>query len=1189
MKKVYIKLRCLFPAILAGLFLVSCSGPSGKSTAYNLPPGHYPGNAQENFAPSLQPGGNASRNLALHRASWHSSSYDYNLTAQLITDGIRDTAMPWYLTAATSDKDPLDKRVREALTDDNPVTTVNIQGKEVWVQIGLPGRKKQPTVDGILIKAPLRGIYQGQKGNWQCHAFGSDDGKQWVSLGDKKGYGTLADTVVFPLGGIFQPYLAFKNKVNYKYYRVYLKSPVLQQWNIGEFILYHNNKPMDIKTSLHFTSAWMSEGKGREWVYTDLGAVSEIDSLILYWIRPAKAGKLQISDDAKSWKDITPLPSSGFRRMHYIPDTPLQGRYVRLLLIQPANGKHYILSEMQVYGKGGLTAVPKYAPGLTRDGRLYLSGGKWKLQRSSQVRAGGAILSGATYDDAAWLPATVPGTELVSYLNVGAIPDPNYGDNQLMISESFFLSDFWYRNEFEVPASLHGKHLWLNFDGINWKAEVFLNGKHIGPINGAFIRGKFDVSRYLIPGKKNILAVKVKCNAHPGGMKEKTYESPGLNGGVLGADNPTFHATVGWDWIPTIRGRDAGIWNDVYISSTGPVILKNPYVTSVLPLPDTSSADITVTVTLENTSGKTVAGSLHGMFGDIRFEEPVSLEGGEHKTITLTPGDHPALHLQNPRLWWPVGYGQPNLYDVKLSFITKDHTVSDTKTFRTGIRQMAYSEKGGVLRIWVNGRRFTGRGGNWGFPESMLRYRKREYNIAVRYHRDMHFTMIRNWVGMTGDDEFWDACDKYGILVWQDFWLANPWDGPDPDDNLMFLDNARDFVLRIRNHPSIGLYCGRNEGYPPKMLDEGLRDIISHYHPEIHYIPNSADDVVSGHGPYRAMPIRYYFSERATAMLHSEMGMPNLMTLESLQETIPDSGLWPQGRLWGIHDFCAAGAQSARSFNTLVDKKYGGANNVKDWITLAQFVNYDGYRAMFEAQSRHRMGLLLWMSHSAWPSLVWQTYDYYFEPTAAYFGCKKASEPLHIQWNALTDSVEAVNYSGRTATGLKAHIEILNMDGKQQWENEVAFDLPEDSTLRCAAMHYPESLTPVHFIRLEMKRNNKIISRNFYLHGTREGDFTAIRQLPKVSLQTATQTRRDGDTWILTTELTNTSSSPALMVRLKVVRNKSRDRILPVLYSDNYIALMPGETRTIRMELAGADTRGEEPEVKIEGFNVSNK
>jgi hypothetical protein len=773
--------------------------------------------------------------------------------------------------------------------------------------------------------------------------------------------------------------------------------------------------------------------------------------------------------------------------------------------------------------------------------------------------------------------ATVPGTELVSYLNAGAIPNPNYGDNQNMVSDSFFYSDFWYRDEFVAPAAKAGNRAWLNFDGINWKADVFLNGEKIGRIEGAFMRGRFDVTGRLKPGERNALAVRVVKNATPGSVREKTWESPDKNGGALGADNPTYHATVGWDWIPVIRGRDDGIWKNVYLTSSGPVTIENPFVTSTLALP---AADVKVEATLSNHEAKPVAGVLRGHFGDTAFEVPVTLGPSEAKTVKT------ALHLANPKLWWPAGYGEPSLYKVDLKFETADKQVSDAKQFEAGVRQFTYSEEGGALRIWINGRRFIARGGNWGFPESMLLYRGREYDVAVGYHADMHFTMIRNWVGQTGDDEFYEACDRHGIVVWQDFWLANPADGPDPDDNDMFLRNVRDYVLRVRNHASMGLYCGRNEGFPPKPIDEGIRATLAELHPDLHYIPSSADDTVQGHGPYWVMPTKFYFTQRATPKLHSELGMPNIMSLDSVRQTMPEASIWPQGRMWGLHDFALGGAQRGASFRDMIDNGYGGAANAEEWLTLAQFVNYEGHRAMYEAQSRNRMGLLIWMSHPAWPTFVWQTYDYFFEPTAAYFGAKKASEPLHIQWNIATDSVEVVNYSGGDAKGLTARAEIRNMDGALKWEKEVAVDSAEDSDVSCIKMEYPEGLTPVHFIRLKLTRGGQTVSENLYWRGLKEGDYRAIRQLPKVKIQAATRVERQGSRWQLTTDLHNPSAQPALMVKLKVVRATTGDRILPALYSDNYVSLMPGERRTIAIEVEDADTRGEAPRVTVDGFNV---
>ena len=519
--------------------------------------------------------------------------------------------------------------------------------------------------------------------------------------------------------------------------------------------------------------------------------------------------------------------------------------------------------------------------------------------------------------------------------------------------------------------------------------------------------------------------------------------------------------------------------------------------------------------------------------------------------------------------------------------MTAGGAVSDRKSFDAGVRRFTYSEDGGALRIFINGRRFVARGGNWGFPESMLRYRAREYDAAVRYHRDMNFTMIRNWVGQTGDEAFYDACDRYGIVVWQDFWLANPWDGPDPDDNAMFLANARDYVLRMRHHPSIGLYVGRNEGYPPEPIERGLRGILAELAPAIHYIPSSADDVVTGHGPYNAMPPRFYFEQRATTKLSSELGMPNIVTMDSLRQMMPEEARWPQGDVWGMHDFSLGGAQRGASFRAMIDKNYGGASNVEDWVELAQFINYDGYRAMFEAQGKNRMGVLLWMSHPCWPSFVWQTYDYYFDSTAGYFGAKKGSEPLHIQWNPVTDNVEVVNYSGGNAKGLTATAELLNMDGTAAWNKTTPVDSTEDSEVTPIHLEFPSTLTPVSFIRLTLRRGDAAISENFYLRGTEENNFRAIRTLPKVTLEAATRVEQHGGEWVLTTELHNASQQPALMVRVKAVRSQSGDRILPALYSDNYVALMPGERRAIVTRLNDADTRGERPNIVVDGFNVA--
>jgi Exo-beta-D-glucosaminidase Ig-fold domain/Glycosyl hydrolases family 2/F5/8 type C domain/Glycosyl hydrolases family 2, sugar binding domain len=1179
-----------FAAICFLVVLFSLSSAVGQETNRGI--GIYPGNPKEDFSPTTRLDHQHYRNLALNRPAYQSSSYDYNLTAQLITDGIIESRIPDRVIVKTNSDGIVKRNEREWIIDRHPMTKKNLEGSSAWIQFEMSGESELPEIDSVDLSGNL--LVDSLKAEpWIISISASDDGEEWNNLAAAEGNSLPGDSLSGFWKRFSPPNLRFFNykfKLQtislHRFYRVNLNSPNAKSWAIAEVALFRNGKRASIGGPYHFTSAWMSGGAKEEWVYVDLGAVCSFDKISLYWIMPAKSGIIQISNDADSWQDIIPLSQSGDLKKDYKLIGHAEGRYVRVLMKEPVSTAGYALSEIEVYGSGGPIAEAHSQPAVNPDGRLELAGGGWKLQRESLVKENGESISKPEYNYQNWITATVPGTVLVSYLNAGAIPDPDFGDNQLLISDSYFYSDFWYRDEFNVPDLYRGKRAFLNFDGINWKAEIFLNGVYIGRIDGAFIRGRLEITNLLVPGSKNVLAVRIKKNDSPGFIKEQTKLSHDANGGELGADNPTFHASVGWDWIPTIRGRNIGIWNKVYLSMSGAVTLEDPFVTTNLPLPDTSVAKIGIAVTLKNHSAGSSSGILRGKFGDVAFDFPVKLGASEIKTIKLDPSTNPSLIIKNPKLWWPNGYGKQNLYNVKLEFVSDVGEVSDSKSFKTGIRELSYSEVKGALRIWVNGRRLVGKGGNWGFPESMLRYRGREYDAAVRYHKEMNFTMIRNWVGQTGDDEFFDACDRFGITVWQDFWLANPLDGPDPVDNKMFMNNVEDFVKRIRNHPSLVLFCGRNEGNPPEAIDSAIRKLLPALDPELHYISSSSFGVVSGGGPYRAMPSKFYFEKRATEKLHSEIGMPNMVSYESLKRMIPDSALWPIGRIWGVHDFNLESAQYGFSFIKMIEDHFGKTENLKEWLSYAQWVNFEGYRAIFEAQSRYRMGALLWMSHPAWPSMVWQTYDYFLEPTAAYFGCMKACEPLHIQWNPLTDSIEVVNYSYPDCKGLKAIIEIINFDGTVKLQRTALIDSPEDRTILCFKVEYPAGLSSIHFIKLKLEKNNETISENLYWHAKNGESFKSIKELPKIKLASETEITKEGKRWLISTEVSNTTLYPALMVKLKIVGDRTGTRILPVIFSDNYFTLMPGERKKVRIEVAEEDSMGERPEVVNEGLNI---
>ena len=1198
-RKTFPRVLTLCAVAATSAFLWGCGQAGGptesfeRSDYYARGIGSYPGSPSEDFSPSLAPDPSTYRNIAHLRSAYASSSHDYNLVAQLVTDGIITDKEPQYIDLLTANGE-VPRREREWMIDEGPYSRNQTTGGDAFFQFSL--NNFQESAD----KVQFRGVvaYEQDKAT-KGYAFicqGSNDGQNWTDLGSLKGSGLPGKASAYQLHSdpnkqsaqvslpTRQLNESFKldNPGQYAYYRTCLKMEGAVNWTLMEMNFYKNDELVDLKPSKFFNSAWMSETNGQEWVYVDLGSRSTFDKVKLHWIEKATQGKIQTSDDAKQWTDAATLPGGE----GLVDEISVKGnaRYVRVLMEQAA-GKHYLLSELEVMGKGGLVPTPAAMPA-ANEKEIRLSGGNWRLQRASEVSATGEEISTSAFNPENWIVATVPGTVLTSYKNIGAIPNPNFGSNILNVSESFFNSNFWYRDEFNLPEGFKKDRLFLNFDGINWKANVFVNGKKVGRIEGAFIRGQFDVTDVVVPGK-NVVAIEIVKNLHIGAIKEKNKQSTDFNGGILGADNPTFHASIGWDWISTIRGRNIGIWNDVTLTTTGKVTVADPLVESVLPLPDTTSATLTAEVIVKNHDAAAVKGTLEGKIGDITFQKAIELAAGEEKAVVFDAKEFGQLKMQNPRLWWPKGYGSPNLYDANFTFKVGDQ-VSDSKDFKVGIRQMTFNENNHILNLFINGRRFIGRGGNWGFGENNLNYRGREYDIAVAYHADMNFTMMRNWVGMIGDEELYDACDRHGIMIWQDFWLANPADGPDPYYPDMFIANAEDYVRRIRSHASIGLYCGRNEGYPPKQIDDALRRIVKDEHPGLHYISSSADDVVSGHGPYRMLPAKVYFTlEAGNDRFHSERGMPNVMTYESFKRTYSDEGMWPQSNEWGIHDYTMEGAQGCTSFNEIIAKGYGEPQNAKEFTELAQWVNYDGHRSMFESRSKNRMGLLMWMSHPCWPSMVWQTYDYYFEPTAAYFAIKKASEPLHIQWNPATEEIEVVNYSAGTHNGLTAKVQILKMDGTVAWEKEAKVDSKEDTTNKCIKLEYPSDITKVHFIKLYLIENGQVISENFYHRSLEENNYQDLKQLPKVALQSNVNSAKGEDgTWNATVTVENPSQTPALMIRVNVVGDQDGEQFLPIFYSDNYFTLMPGEKKEVKINWKDVDTRGNAPKVEITGYNV---
>jgi mannosylglycoprotein endo-beta-mannosidase len=829
----------------------------------------------------------------------------------------------------------------------------------------------------------------------------------------------------------------------------------------------------------------------------------------------------------------------------------------------------------------------------------------WQMQDSAKVAAAAPVISTAAFQPQGWYTATVPGTVLTTLVNNGVYPEPLYGENMRAIPESLNKSSYWYRTAFIVPASYKGRHVWLHFGGINYSAQIWVNGQQAGTMRGAFLRGDFDVSEFVKPGSRAVLAVLVAPQPHPGIPHEHTVAlGVGQNGGDTAIDGPTFLSTIGWDWLPAIRDRDTGIWLPVTMNATGPVLVKDPFITTDLSAAH-ESADLHISATLENKSSKPVTGTLTGtiQLQDAKTQNPQSPAITFHKSVTIAANgteslaldtkSTPELHISDPKLWWPNGYGPQNLYTLTLRFDVGKKS-SDSTTQQFGIRKIEYQvADSDNLTLSVNGVRVMARGGNWGLDEGMKRIPRERLDAQFHMHALANLNIIRNWVGQSTSPDFYDMADKYGILLWDEFFQPNPLDGPDVTDIPTYLANVTDKVLRYRNHPSIVIWCARNEGYPPKELDDTLHTLMDHLDPTRLYQSNSsAGRGVASHGPYYWRSPRFFYVIKES--FKTETGSVSIPTIESIQGMMPQKDWETINDDWAQHDM-AAGAQRGNEFPVSLAQRYGHIRNLADFVQKSQLATYEAFRAMYEGRNSEMFktttGIITWMSHPAQPSFVWQLYHYDLEPNAALYAVKKAAETVHVQFNEENRGIEVVNNRPDALSGLSVKAAIYRFDGTlDSHKIYPVAQLPGSSTIKVAPIDVSARITPLYFIRLDLiDASENVLSSNFYWQHVAQDQFAGLMDLPRVTLDAEASARIEGDNTIVTVTLHNNTSNIALLSHLQLHQKKSGKRVLPVFYSDNYISLVPDKSATISIEAATKDLQGDEPLVELDGFNVDVK
>ena len=853
---------------------------------------------------------------------------------------------------------------------------------------------------------------------------------------------------------------------------------------------------------------------------------------------------------------------------------------------------------------------------------LYLSDG-WQIQSSQQLeetrlkigiepphdrslldwarRTNGAGISSRRFTTEGWYPTTVPSTVLGTLVNDGVYKDIFYGTNLAKIPHEPFTNSWWFRNEFSLSRSQAKEQADLIFEGINYRANVWLNGELIASADqtfGAFRIFKLDVTGRLKRGQ-NFLAVEI-FPPQPGDF------------------------TMGFvDWNPTPPDHMMGLFRPVKLHFYKSVAIDNVFVESKIDHTNWQKATLTIHADLKNNTDHTVNASVSEAMSDVSQSEPITLQAGEERTVTLTE------NLDHAQLWWPWELGSPFLYHMNIS-VFADGSLSDSVQTHFGIREVSdYKTPEGYRGYVVNGKKILLRGGGWA-DELLLRENKTNLEAQLQYTKAMNLNTVR-LEGIWGESQqLYDLADEYGLLImvgWSCQWEWTGQLGKECDnfggikseaDMQLATNYLNDQVLWLRNHPSILMWVVGSDLLPRPELEKRYDSLLAQIDPTRpvlksccgHTSEVSGPSGVKMNGPYDYVTPNYWSIDTNNGGafgFNTETGPgPLPPPLESLERMIPPEDLWPMDSVWNFHNARGVFRKMTRYMHAF-DHRYGTAHSVEEFAFKSQAVNYEAIRPMYEAFAvnlPHTTGIIQWMLNASWPKLYWQLYDYYLVPGGAYFGTKKGSAPFAVIYNYSNQGIYLANQTRKDFGPCSTTITAYDLNSKKIFEQTVTNETKDYGSQKIADLSKLSSDTPVYFVDLQTTGGNT--ANNFYWLSTKPeilneensswyvttnityADFTALDQLPKTTVQahvkyeTFNSIRPKMNTVDAEVTLTNNSDSLAFFIEMRIVGKKSQQSLTPVFWDDNYISLPPHTTKVFHASFPD----GEEPELKLQGWNV---
>jgi len=827
----------------------------------------------------------------------------------------------------------------------------------------------------------------------------------------------------------------------------------------------------------------------------------------------------------------------------------------------------------------------------------FLLRDNWAIQSSKDLGERGDVISTTAFHPEKWYPASMPSTVFGTLVGNKVYPDPYFGTNIETIpgyvsrrngeipNDSPFKAAWWYRTKFTLPADYKGRSTWLKFHSINYKANIWLNGQLVvdtTEILGAYRLYNLNITRFAIAGKENCLAIEI-------------FPPKGND------------LTITWvDWNPTPPDRNMGIWYDISVNSTGPVAVDDPWVKTKLNLPLTDKASLTISAVLSNATDKSISGVLKGTIENISFSQKLTLGPKENRQVTFAPEQFSQLVISDPRLWWPHNVGPQNLYDLNLSFEVKGK-VSDSENVRFGIREITSwmnNFEGKHTRVFrINGKNIVIRGGGYR-EDMMLRPSEKRIDTDIQYAKYMGLNALR-MEAPRGSDYLFEKCDKEGILLMVGWCCCSSWEQWKrwtPDIELIAQKSWRDQIVRLRNHPSVFNWLYGSDNFPPADVEKMYIQVLNDFDGTRPYQSSATQDssAIAGYtglwmGPYPKVyayetPVYWY----GKLEFNTEAGPSGeqIPPLETMRKMMPEKDLWPMSPSWDIRLHKAFFPEARKALYS----RYGKPEGLEEYSMKSQVLQYEATRAMFEAFAGNKYkssGIIYWMYNSSWPTMYWQLYDYFFAPNGAFYGTRKACENLHIQYSYDDNSIRVVNGNYKDFSSLKATAKLYNMNMDEIYSADTPVEIKSDESRKVLFLQKPAGASEITFLKLVLSNSEgKEISSNFYWlssKGDENADFTGLSKLPQVELNfSVSSVKQENGKYSAVVEIENPSASLAFSVNPKIIKNDSKDLVLPVFWEDNYFSLLPKEKRSIKVEFAAENLDGAKPILALAGWNIKS-